>query len=298
MNDSVISDTPAALRVAHLPSGVELAHDVAGHGHPLVFIHGVMGDWRSWDPQWPAFAGRYRCVRYSRRYNHPNRNTMASPDHSALQEAEDLLGLLDHLGWESAILVGSSYGSFVALALALRHPQRCAALALSEPPMMKYAQHSGAGREAEARFRAEVIEPANAAFRRGDDEAGARIMTGGINGQGVATLTPEAMQRRLQNIGAMKTLALSSDEFPWLPPERLAALPMPVLLMAGERTPPIHAEIFRNVCAAMPQAERTLIDGAGHGTSRDNPAAFNATVLDFLERHAHQLAHTHRTAHA
>ena len=48
----------------------------------------------------------------------------------------------------------------------------------------------------------------------------------------------------------------------------------------------------------MPQAERVLIDGAGHGTSRDNPALFNATVLDFLERHAHQLAHTHRTAHA
>lgn len=298
MTDTASPEAPTTLRVARLPSGVELAHDVAGQGHPLVFIHGVMGDWRSWDPQWPAFTARFRCARYSRRYNHPNRNTMASPDHSALQEAEDLLGLLDHLGWERAILVGSSYGSFVALALALQHPQRCAALALSEPPMMKYAQHSAAGREAEARFRAEIIEPANAAFRRGDDEAGARIMTGGINGQGMATLTPEAMQRRLQNIGAMKTLALSSDEFPWLPPERLAALPMPVLLMAGERTPPIHAEIFRNVCAAMPQAERVLINGAGHGTSRDNPAAFNAHVLDFLDRHAHPFAHPHSTARA
>lgn len=295
MNDLAPPDTSAALQVARLPSGVELAHDVAGQGPPLVFIHGVMGDWRSWDPQWPAFTARFRCVRYSRRYNHPNRNTMPSPDHSALHEAEDLLGLLDHLGWERAILVGSSYGSFAALALALRHPQRCAALALSEPPMMKYAQRSGAGRETEARFRAEVIEPANAAFRRGDDEAGARIMTGGINGQSVATLTPEAMQRRLQNIGAMKTLALSRDEFPWLPPEQLAALPMPVLLMAGERTPPIHAEIFRNVCAAMPQAERVLIAGAGHGTSRDNPAAFNARVLDFLDRHAHHVAHPTRT---
>ena len=70
----------------------------------------------------------------------------------------------------------------------------------------------------------------------------------------------------------------------------------PVLLMAGERTPPIHAEIFRNVCAAMPQAERVLINGAGHGTSRDNPAAFNAHVLDFLDRHAHPFAHPHSTA--
>ncbi|MEZ5645523.1 MAG: alpha/beta hydrolase [Burkholderiaceae bacterium] len=284
-----VSTDAFALRTARLPSGVALAHDVAGSGYPLVFIHGVMGDWRSWDAQWPAFTAHYRCVRYSRRYNHPNVNTLVSPDHSALHEAEDLLGLLDHLGWDRAILVGSSYGSFTALALALKEPQRCAALALSEPPMMKYAQHSMAGREAEARFRAEVIEPANAAFRRGDDEDGARIMTGGINGQGVASLTPDAMHRRLQNIAAMKTLALSSDEFPWLPPQQLSALSMPVLLLAGERTPPIHAEIFRNVCAAMPQAERVLVPESGHGTSRDNPSFFNAAVLDFLDRHEREL---------
>ncbi len=283
--------TGTRLQVAQLPSGVALAFDVAGQGLPLVFIHGVMGDWRSWDAQWPAFTARYRCLRYSRRYNHPNHNRMPSPDHSALHEADDLLGLLDHLGWERAILVGSSYGSFAALALAVRHPERCAALALSEPPMMKYAQHSAAGREAEAQFRSEVIEPANAAFRRGDDETAARIMTGGINGQGVVTLTPEGMARRLQNIVAMKTLALSSDEFPWLAPEQLAALAMPVLLLAGQHTPPIHAEIFRNVCAAMPQAEQATVPDAGHGTSRDNPAFFNATVLDFLERHAAAITH-------
>lgn len=291
MTALVSTDAPACLQVARLPSGVALAFDVAGQGPPLVFIHGVMGDWRSWDAQWPAFTARHRCLRYSRRYNHPNHNTMPSPDHSALHEAEDLLGLLDHLGWERAILVGSSYGSFAALALAVQHPERCAALALSEPPMMKYAQHSAAGREAEARFRADVVEPANAAFRRGDDETAARIMTGGINGQGVSTLTPEGMSRRLQNIVAMKTLALSSDEFPLLAPERLAALAMPVLLLAGERTPPIHAEIFRNVCVAMPQAEQVIVPGAGHGTSRDNPAFFNATVLDFLERHATATTH-------
>ena len=78
MTDTANPEAPTTLRVARLPSGVELAHDVAGQGHPLVFIHGVMGDWRSWDPQWPAFTGRFRCVRYSRRYNHPNRNAMPS----------------------------------------------------------------------------------------------------------------------------------------------------------------------------------------------------------------------------
>ena len=288
-----LDEEAARLPRANLPSGVELAYERAGRGPRLVFIHGVMGDWRSWDPQWPAFTAAFDCVRYSRRYNYPNRNRMPSPDHSALHEAEDLLGLLDHLGWERAILVGSSYGSFTALALAMAQPQRCRALALSEPPMMRYAALSEAGRAAEARFRAETIEPANAAFRRGEDELAARIMTGGINGAASPVLLPDAMQRRLQSVHAMKMLALSSDEFPWIAPDRLSALSMPLLLMAGQNTPAIHAEIFRNVCAAMPQAEVRWIESAGHATSRDNPPQFNHSVLDFLQRRlAHEPAPT------
>ena len=264
---------------AALANGVALAYEIAGAGMPLVFIHGAMGDWRSWDKQWTRFTRHFRCLRYSRRYSYPNANSMPSPDHSALIEAQDLRLLLDHVGWESAILVGSSYGSFTALALAL-----------SEPPMMRYSQFSAAGRAAARDFRARVIEPANAAFRRGDDVLAASIMTGGIQGATRPPLPPAAMERRMQNLRAMRMLALSSDEFPMLAPEVLAALPMPVLLMAGSNTPPIHAEIFRNVCAAMPQAQHAWIDDSGHSTSNDNAELFNSTVIDFLQqemRHGH-----------
>lgn len=283
-------DEPHPPHIAQLPNGVALAYDKAGSGLPLIFIHGVMGDWRSWDAQWSAWTRHFCCVRYSRRYNHPNRNSQPSPDHSALVEAEDLRLLLDHLGWRAAILVGSSYGSFVALALATTHPQRCLALALSEPPMMRYADHSAAGQAAAQAFKAKTIAPANAAFARGEDELGARIMTGGINGAAAAPLAPAALQRRMQNVQAMKMLALSSDEFPLIAPQALAQLNMPVLLLAGRNTPAIHAEIFRNICGAMPQAEHTWLDGAGHATSRDQPEAFNRRVLAFLQQHAPAIA--------
>lgn len=267
-----------------LPGGVELHYERAGRGAPLVFIHGAMGDWRSWEPQWEAFTARYDCVSYSRRYSFPNRNDMPSPDHSALHEAEDLRLLLDALGWERAILVGSSYGGFTALALAVSHPERVAALVAVEPPMMRYAGRSEAGRAAQAAFRRDTIEPANAAFRAGQDELAGRIMTGGINGARTETLSPAAMQRRLQNLRAMKMLALSSDEFPLLAPAQLAALRMPVLLMSGERTAPVHRAIFDNVCEAMPQAEKRRVADSGHGVSREQPAAFNEAVLAFLQR--------------
>lgn len=265
-----------------LPNGVELHGVTGGEGTPLVFIHGAMGDWRSFEPQWAAFAQRYRCLAYSRRYSFPNRNDMPSPHHSALDEAEDLRLLLDQLGWQRAILVGSSYGGFTALAFAVAHPERVLAIAAVEPPMMKYAHRTPGGQAAAAAFRREVIEPANAAFRAGDDELGGRIMTGGIVGGAAIAATPGAMQRRLQNLRAMRMLALSSDEFPLLAPQDLADLPMPVLLLSGANTPALHREIFANVCAAMPQARCLRVAHAGHGVSREQPQVFNTAVLEFL----------------
>ncbi|WP_167784668.1 alpha/beta fold hydrolase [Ramlibacter rhizophilus] len=267
-----------------LSNGVELHYERAGRGTPLVFIHGAMGDWRSWEAQWPAFTAGYDCITYSRRYSFPNRNDMPSPDHSALHEAEDLRLMLDALDVERAILVGSSYGGFTALALAVSQPQRVRALVAVEPPMMRYAELSEAGRTARAAFRRETIEPANAAFRGGDDELAGRIMTGGINGAQAPASSPQQMQRRLQNLRAMRMLALSTDEFPLLAPAQLAALPMPVMLLSGESTAPIHREIFANLAEAMPQATVLRVPGAGHGVSREQPGFFNERVLDFLKR--------------
>ena len=279
-----LEDLP--LQCTRLPGGVELHHASAGDGPPLIFVHGAMGDWRSSAPQWSAFVPHFRCTSYSRRYSHPNCNDMPSPDHSALQEAEDLRLFMDALGLQNARFVASSYGAFTVLALAVREPQRVAALVAVEPAMLCYADFSAAGRAERARFREQVIEPANAAFRRGQDAQAAALMTGGIMGAALPVLDDAAMARRLQNVKAMRMLALSSNEFPLLPPAALGALAMPVLLVRGAQTAPIHAEVFRNVCAAMPQAALLEVPGAGHAVARDQPAVFNAQALDFLRRHA------------
>lgn len=282
--------TPAAaieaevLQCLRLPSGMELHHVRGGDGPPLVFVHGVMGDWATWAPQWPAFTPHYACTSYSRRYNHPNRNDMPSPDHSALVEAEDLRQLLDALGLDRVVLVASSYGAFVALALAVAHPQRVRAIVATEPAMLCYADFSAEGRAVRAAFERDVVAPANAAFRQGEDALGVTLMTGGI--AGAAAAQGQALQRRLRSAHAMRMLALSSNEFPLLPPAALAALTMPVLLVSGAETPAIHRETFRNVAAAMPQAACVVVPGAGHAVARDQPRAFNEAALHFLQHHA------------
>ena len=177
-----------------LPSGVQLHTVREGQGQPLIFVHGAMGDWRSWAPQWSAFTAQFDCISYSRRYSHPNRNAMPSPNHSALHEAQDLLALMDAMALPQAVLVGSSYGGFTALALAVQAPERVAAVVAVEPPMMKYAERSESGAAVARAFRREVIEPARAAFAAGEDLKASQIMTAGIGGAGATEFGTQAGQ--------------------------------------------------------------------------------------------------------
>lgn len=266
-----------------LPDGLEFHHVEAGQGTPLVFLHGVLGDWRTWAPQWPAFVPHFRCIAYSRRYNWPNRNDHPQPDHSAFVEADDLARLMDAWQTGPAVLVGSSYGAYTALSLAVRQPERVRALVLLEPPMLRWADFSEAGRRERAVFEREVREPARQAFLVGDNIRGVLLLTGGIVGRtAMGGLSAQSISRRLENAASIRMLTLSSDEFPMIEPHQVLGVKVPTLLLAGEQTPPIHDEVFRNLCAAMPQARTGRIPKAGHGAARDNPEVFNRVVGAFL----------------
>lgn len=276
---SLIDLTPAPVQ---LPTGIELNYVRAGSGPNLIFIHGAMGDWRSWAPQWEAFTSKFDCISYSRRYSHPNPNPMNTRSHNALVDAEDLEGLMDALGIAQAVLVGSSYGGFTALAMAVRSPDRVHAIVSVEAPMMRYALTSDEGTKIAEAFLESAARPARAAFERGDDAEGLSILTGGIIGKRPADIPASVLERRMQNVNAARSLSLSDDEFPWLAPEALRALDMPVLLMTGAETAPVHAAIFDAVSQAMPAARVQVVTGSGHSVSQHQPDAFNALVMRFL----------------
>ncbi|HMS78868.1 MAG TPA: alpha/beta hydrolase [Burkholderiaceae bacterium] len=279
-----LEDEPLVRTV--LDDGLAFHHAERGDGPPLVFLHGVLGDWRTWAPQWPAFVPRFRCISYSRRYSVPNGNVRPSPDHSAVVEAQDLEALLPRWRAAPAVLVGASYGGYAALALACRRPDLVRALVLVEPPVMRLADATEAGRLARAAFDRDIRLPAREAFERGDDVRATWLLTEGIlGGADLGAQSGAAMSRRLENVASLRHLTLSTDEFPPLDPARLASPGVPVLLLSGERTPNVHDAVFRALCAAMPHAEHAKVPDAGHGVARDAPAAFNALALGFLARH-------------
>jgi pimeloyl-ACP methyl ester carboxylesterase len=269
-----------------LASGVEIHYRSAGEGPPLVFVHGGMGDWSSWSPQWAAFTAHFRCFTYSRRYSSPNRNPIiVGTSHSVFAEAEDLAELLTQWCAEPAVLVGTSYGAYTALQLALACTEKVAALALTEPPILPFADRQPGGRQARLAFEHEVLAPAQEAFAAGRNEEAVRLLTDGINGAGNGeAATPAGRERRLRNADAMRALSLSTNAYPALDTKALQALRVPTLLLHGEMTLPVHRATIQALAEIMPAADLVQIPRSGHGVHRDNPVAFNRAVLGFLAR--------------
>ena len=280
-----MSGQAANTRRVVFDNGVELHYREAGRGAPLVLIHGLTGDLGSWEAQMPVFSRHYRVITYSRRFSRPNQNDRAaSPEHSVWVEAEDLAALLNHLDAAPAILVGSSYGAYTALALTLRHPEKVRALVMSEPPVLGWADRVEGGRSQRQTFEQDVVEAARQAYARGDDLAAAQIYARGVLGDSVIDRLSESVRaRRFSNGEAIKALAMSRREFLPLDPEQARAIKQRMLLISGADTRPLFASIYKAARRLMPQATGICVAGAGHSVYREQPDVFNAQVLRFLE---------------
>jgi pimeloyl-ACP methyl ester carboxylesterase len=57
-----------------------------------------------------------------------------------------------------------------------------------------------------------------------------------------------------------------------------------VLLLGGAMSPPIFAPILEELERCLPRAGRCTVPAASHSLHMENPAAYNAAVLDFLGR--------------
>jgi 3-oxoadipate enol-lactonase len=102
--------------------------DTGGNQMPLVLAHGLLMDSEMFAPQLEALASRCRIITWDARC-HGETETTDDP-FTYWDLAEDLRGLLDHLGIGRAVIGGMSQGGFVALRFALKHPERVAGLIL------------------------------------------------------------------------------------------------------------------------------------------------------------------------
>lgn len=118
--------------------GVELAWERAGDGPLLVWGHGLTSSRSSEDDgvivDWPAVRRRLDVVRYDARGHGESTFVDDPPAHAWSELALDQLALADALGIDRYVAGGASMGTATALHVAVRAPERIAALVLVIPP--------------------------------------------------------------------------------------------------------------------------------------------------------------------
>lgn len=265
-------------------NGAQLAYLEAGHGAPLVFVHGSLEDLRIWRRQVEQFSATYHVVAYSRRYHHPNAAPgVGDPPYTAGIHAADLAGLIEALDLAPAHLVCSSFGGCVALLLAAQRPELVRSLVLAEPPLMPWLPLIPGGAPLAAAFLAGAWEPARRAFLQGDLEQGIRSFHAAVVGRGAFDrLSPAGQRMILDNAAEMRAETLASDYFPTFTPADAARIDRPVLLLNGERSPRLFHLINGDLARCLPRAAQAVIPHASHVIHAGNPAAYHAAVRGFL----------------
>jgi pimeloyl-ACP methyl ester carboxylesterase len=143
--EQIVDDALERVEIAPVGGGVEIAYESFGDPSdpPVLLVMGLGMQMLGWDEEFcETLAARdLRVIRFDNRdvglstksSGQPNVIAAAmgrtgSASYTIPDMAADATGLLDHLGIESAHVVGASMGGMIAQTLAFRHPERVASL--------------------------------------------------------------------------------------------------------------------------------------------------------------------------
>ena len=174
-------DIPAGSGSIHVVDLREESPEPSG-ALPIVFLHGMVGHTGFWNTTLAACADRRRAVAIDLR-GHGNSTAPADGDYAVERCADDVVAVFDALGLETVVLVGHSYGAFVAIDVAARRPTAVRRLVLVDSP--------GDLTRAPDRMRDEQLLPYLAAlesdgWRRAVDLTFDQALHGGTSGSAAA----------------------------------------------------------------------------------------------------------------
>jgi pimeloyl-ACP methyl ester carboxylesterase len=256
-----------------------------GEGEPVVFVHGSIGDYRTWGYQFEPFAMRHKVISYSRRYHYPNTWNSDGSDYSTGLHADDLATFVDALGCGPVHIVGQSTGASIAAQCASRYPEVARSLIVDEPDWAPWIIELG-GHAQLAEFAANVDQPAAKALVNGDAEGAIRIYVDGVLGEGTyKRLSPEMRLVMLDNAPELKAeLSAAATFYSPFSFDDARRIQAPTLLVEGSASLPMFGRVAAKFAECVPNIQRVMVDSAPHAAHFVTPDQFNEVVLDFLAR--------------
>jgi len=262
-------------------NGVELYVEEVGDGPPALVLHGGMGLdcslYRTLDP----LAADLRLVYYDHRGN--GRSGGDGSSMSIRQWADDAAGLARFVGGgEPVIVLGHSFGGFIAQEMAANHGDVVRALVLvtTTPGQL------GAGEEPAPPGPPIPDEFAEllSSMPETDEQAahGMKLLADAWVHRDVADDLRAAMSGVTFRAAPLRRGF--EDLAGWSSVDRLASIEVPVLLVAGREDAFTAWPQSQRIADRLADAEVAVLDDSGHFPWFDQPDAFFETIREWLRR--------------
>ena len=253
----------------------EIYYEVAGTGEPtVVLLHGGLLDCTMWDDQFEMLSRNHRVIRFD-----ASAHGRSALPPEAYWDHADLLGLMEHLQIESAVLVGLSMGGRVAIDMALEEPIRIRGLVAVSPGLGGYRFASDFHVENRkimiAAWKSEDFDAVVEAFQREWTDGPLRAPED--VDQEVRERVRVMARNTVESVMEGRTLRTPAIE-------RLTELQLPILVVVGELDMPGIHEIAGLLIEANPNAELVTIPNVAHMVNLEASEEFNQLLLDYLDR--------------
>ena len=259
-----------------LGDGGSLYFEELGEGEPLLVLNGIMMSTASWAELAPVLARRLRVVLVD--FRDQGRSSRREPGYDLEAHVDDVLALLDHLGFDRVHLLGLSYGGQVALRLALRRSDRLASLLLANV-VRRISRHLRSLGEA-WEVAAELDDP-----RRFFALALPTIYSAGFYERAWPWLEERRalFERALTTewFEALVRLSRATRDYEVTDAE-LASIAVPTLLLASDRDLVAPVEHVDELHRLIPEAEMLVLRDAGHAAFLERPGEMATAVLGFV----------------
>ena len=259
--------------------GARVRYRDRGEGPPVVMIHGFASSLETWDLVAPVVEKKHRVISLDLKgFGWTDR---PEGDYSPWAEAKIVRALMDRLGVERAAIVAHSWGSSVALALALGAPERVTRIALYDawvfedqiPTFFRLSRRTGMGEFLFGLFYTE----------RPDERLSLAFYDPTVVNEKLA----EDVERSIQRPGtvAAALAATRGQQFAEVE-KRYRTIKKPVLLLWGREDVVTTLEFGERLSKELPNARLVVYPRCGHFPMLEAASASTTELSKFLDEGA------------
>ena len=258
-------------------NGYDMAYLEVGTGHPLICVHGTLGDFRTWSAVIGLLSKRHRVIAVSLRHFFPEHWDGSGDGYRMAQHVADMIAFIEQIDPKPIDLMGHSRGAHVAFRVAQQRPELLRKLVLAEPGGNLDASLASTPSTPITRGTAAIAD----LIKAGNIDDGLRHFVDSIDGDGAWARLPAAAKQQLRDNATTMVGQVHEGRKPY---NRVDAesIRTPTLFIGGGDTKGNLAENHRALAPHVAGSRTAMIANARHWMFDQAPQAYAEIVTRFL----------------